>query len=114
MTHEPHIAQEADTVSVSWLARIALVALAVLIGAVLVPLLFAPLEQPATAASQPRQAPTHIGMLEQSSFGGQGRGQRLQQRQRERLEHYGWVDRNAGVAHIPIEAAMALSLERNR
>jgi hypothetical protein len=29
-----------------------------------------------------------------------------------RLHSYGWVDRNAGVAHIPIERAMQLLLER--
>ena len=28
------------------------------------------------------------------------------------LNHYGWVDRSAGVAHIPIDEAMDLALER--
>jgi hypothetical protein len=28
-----------------------------------------------------------------------------------RLEHYGWVDRTAGVAHVPIERAMALLVQ---
>ena len=28
------------------------------------------------------------------------------------LENYGWVDRNAGVVHIPIQDAMRLTLER--
>jgi hypothetical protein len=30
----------------------------------------------------------------------------------ERLESYGWVDRNAGIVRIPIDAAMKLALER--
>lgn len=32
----------------------------------------------------------------------------LQARQRARLNGYGWIDRSAGVAHIPIERAMEL------
>lgn len=28
------------------------------------------------------------------------------------LQHYGWVDRNAGIVHIPIQDAMRLTLER--
>jgi hypothetical protein len=32
--------------------------------------------------------------------------------QRGALESYGWVDRNAGVVHIPIEEAMRLLAER--
>lgn len=33
-------------------------------------------------------------------------GQILFRKQRERLETFGWVDREAGILHIPIEAAM--------
>jgi hypothetical protein len=36
----------------------------------------------------------------------------LKQEQREHLHSYGWVDRTAGVVHIPIEEAMRLALER--
>jgi hypothetical protein len=38
--------------------------------------------------------------------------QRYRQVQNERLRSYGWVDRAAGVAHIPIERAMDLMAER--
>jgi hypothetical protein len=34
--------------------------------------------------------------------------------ERARLESYGWVDQQGGVAHIPIERAMQLMLERER
>ena len=37
---------------------------------------------------------------------------KYEERERKQLEHYGWVDRNAGRVHIPIEHAMELSLER--
>jgi hypothetical protein len=30
----------------------------------------------------------------------------------ERLNAYGWVDRDAGIVHIPIQEAMRLTLER--
>ncbi|HYU78144.1 MAG TPA: hypothetical protein VEK56_04115 [Vicinamibacterales bacterium] len=36
----------------------------------------------------------------------------LRQKEQERLSTYGWVDKNTGVAHIPIDDAMRLLLER--
>jgi hypothetical protein len=36
----------------------------------------------------------------------------LKAREDEQLRSYGWVDRNAGVVRIPIDAAMKLTLER--
>jgi hypothetical protein len=36
----------------------------------------------------------------------------LRSQKRRALETYGWVDRRAGVVHIPIERAMALSVQR--
>jgi len=36
----------------------------------------------------------------------------LRQKERERLTTYGWVDKNSGVTHIPIEDAMRLLIER--
>jgi len=36
----------------------------------------------------------------------------LTQRQRGRLTSWGWIDKPAGVAHIPVEAAMALMVDR--
>ena len=36
----------------------------------------------------------------------------MQQRERYSLNSYGWVDQNAGIAHIPIERAMDMLVER--
>lgn len=36
----------------------------------------------------------------------------LRQGQHERLDSYGWVDKDAGVVHIPIERAMELTVQR--
>lgn len=38
-------------------------------------------------------------------------GLRIRAAQRARLESYGWVDRQAGIAHIPIDRAMDLVVE---
>ncbi len=49
-----------------------------------------------------------IGLVEQQPFAQAVRGERAKVQQRERLESYGWVDRQAGVVHIPIAEAMRL------
>ncbi len=49
-----------------------------------------------------------IGMVEQQLFERAVRGERDRTARRERLGSFGWVDRGAGVAHIPIEQAMEL------
>ena len=49
-----------------------------------------------------------IGLAEQDFFDVAVRGSRENARKRDRLASYGWVDRNAGVVHIPIDRAMEL------
>ena len=49
-----------------------------------------------------------IGMVEQQPFDVAVRGSRDRAVRLERLRSYGWVDRSAGVAHIPVERAMEL------
>jgi hypothetical protein len=49
-----------------------------------------------------------IGLVEQQTFDLAARGARQRARQLERLGSWGWVDRAAGVAHIPIDVAMRL------
>jgi hypothetical protein len=65
------------------------------------------------AASGPPRIPPEIGsskiaMVEQQLFERAGRGQRDREARRERLGSYGWVDRRAGIVHLPIERAMEL------
>ncbi len=52
-----------------------------------------------------------IGMVEQQPFAQANRGERQRAQQLERLGSYGWIDRQAGVAHIPIEEAMRLVVQ---
>ncbi len=49
-----------------------------------------------------------IGMVEQQPFEVAVRGERDRAVRRARLGSLGWVDRAAGVAHVPIEQAMDL------
>jgi len=49
-----------------------------------------------------------IGLVEQQLFELATRGERDRQARLERLGSYGWVDRDAGLVHLPIERAMEL------
>ena len=49
-----------------------------------------------------------VGLVEQQLFGTSLRGARDRAAQQARLDGYGWVDREAGVVHIPIARAMEL------
>ena len=58
-------------------------------------------EAPITRAGQ-----DEIGIVDQRMFELEGRAEQLRRAQRQRLGSYGWVDRDAGVIHIPISKAM--------
>lgn len=59
----------------------------------------------------PEIGQSKIGMVEQQLFEVAVRGERDRAARLERLRSYGWVDRAAGVAHMPIDRAMALVVE---
>jgi hypothetical protein len=54
----------------------------------------------------PTQAPAEMGTIEQTLVLSTRRGIDLRNEQLEELERYGWADRDAGLAKIPIERAM--------
>jgi hypothetical protein len=54
----------------------------------------------------PRPAPVELSRIEQTPLGTAQRGIDLRNEQRRELETWGWVDRKAGIAKIPIERAM--------
>jgi hypothetical protein len=56
----------------------------------------------------PEIGQSKIGMIEQDQFDVAVRGEDDRARRRERLESYGWVDREKGIVHLPIERAMEL------
>jgi hypothetical protein len=56
----------------------------------------------------PEVGQSKIGIVEQQMFDLSVRGERDRAARLERLGSYGWVDRPAGVAHVPIGVAMDL------
>ncbi|KFE64775.1 hypothetical protein [Hyalangium minutum] len=63
--------------------------------------------QPAVAAGTPAQfGEAEIANVNQRPFALEKEAPRLRAAQDSRLERYGWVDRGAGVIHVPIEQAM--------
>lgn len=59
-------------------------------------------------AIPPEIGQNKIGLVEQQLFELTDRGQRDRTKRLERLGSYGWVDRSAGVVHLPIDRAMEL------
>jgi len=56
----------------------------------------------------PEVGQSKIGMVEQDLFDVAVRGQRDHAQRRERLGRYGWVDKEKGIVHLPIDRAMEL------
>jgi hypothetical protein len=61
-----------------------------------------------TGPASPSAAPITIGTVEQRLILASPRGLDLRRDQRAALDHYGWVDRDAGLARIPVERAIDL------
>lgn len=68
-----------------------------------------------TPASPPTEiGKAEVGMVDQRIFEQELGAERLRLDGRARLESYGWVDRERGVIHVPVERAMELILEERR
>jgi hypothetical protein len=63
-------------------------------------------------ASPPSATPAQVGTAETTLFVATERGLTQRAQQRASLEIYGWVDRDAGRARIPIERAMGIVVDR--
>ncbi|HMK73930.1 MAG TPA: hypothetical protein VK454_11355 [Myxococcaceae bacterium] len=67
--------------------------------------------QPAGPPPVPRQVDQYeVGIVNQRVFALDQRAAQKRLQQIERLRSYGWVDREAGLAHIPIDEAMRMYL----
>lgn len=114
MTEEFRVQQERDVIRGGWL--VAITALAVIVGALGV-LAARLLNTPFPGRALPRAASGAAfqeGTPERSLIERSERGLALQAEQRSKLSHYGWADRDAGLAHIPIERAIDLRVEQSR
>jgi hypothetical protein len=67
--------------------------------------------QPGGPPPLPKQVDQYeVGIVNQRVFALDQRAAQKRLQQMERLRSYGWVDREAGVAHIPIDEAMKMYL----
>jgi hypothetical protein len=55
-----------------------------------------------------------IGLVDQTPFEKEERGVRMRARQQQRLGSYGWVSKEQGVVHLPIERAIELTAGEKR
>ena len=60
------------------------------------------------------RAPRTISGINQTLILHDRRGQRLRERQLRRLESFGWVDRRAGIVHLPVDDAIDWLVEEER
>jgi hypothetical protein len=67
---------------------------------------------PRGASTPARLGQAEINLLNQLPFLLDTRAYRQQEEKVRRLHGYGWVDRERGLIHIPVEQAMELYLER--
>ncbi len=61
-----------------------------------------------------RPATVHIGEVKQTDIYRKAWGQELLAAQRKELESYRWVEKDRGVAQIPIDKAMDIVVEKSR
>jgi hypothetical protein len=61
---------------------------------------------PQGEAPAPHVGQDEIGIVDQKMFELEGRAELLRRDQLRRRDSYGWVDRDAGIIHIPIQRAM--------
>jgi hypothetical protein len=115
-THEPHLErsahQEEDVIATKSIVRIA--ASALVIGAVGVAVAWLVLhaEGPPAYEGPPAIAPRSIAGVEQTPIWQAEDGLSLKAQQRAELRAWGWADRDAGLARIPIDRAKDLVVER--
>ena len=117
MTHAEHsdaehhgVHQEEDRISTGRIVAVGIGSLAIFaIGIAFVVVDWRARMSAATPPPIPAEAGrSKIGMVEQQLFELSVRGERDRAAKLRRLGSYGWVDREAGVVHLPIEEAMGL------
>jgi hypothetical protein len=116
--HEGHPPAEADRIRTWTIVAVGVGSLALFLAASLVTVAYMERTRAQMNPSWPmypgEAGRQKIGIVEQQLFENANRAQALKEQQERRLHSYGWVDRSKGVAHIPIERAMDLSLQGAR
>jgi hypothetical protein len=106
---EFHPLQERDRIAIGLIAAVALVVCCAGIASVAIEWMMLRAED--HAARTPPMTGAPYGLIEFSPIWDSERGLTLEAQQRARLERVEWVDRDAGIARIPIERAMDLMID---
>lgn len=112
ITHRPTIRLNEDVVPLYIFTLIAIVVLIVIGGIAWAWLLFHDESARLGGFPAPKvliQAPREIAGVNQTLIHYDRQGQRLREVQERRLQSWGWVDRDAGIVHIPIEEAIRIT-----
>jgi hypothetical protein len=120
--HRFEVRQEEDVVPGRTLVRVGVSAVVISVLAVVVSTALLGRSGQAKLGGGPAQrvekygnvAPPAIGLVEQTLIEHEERGLVQRRVEEARLGEYGWVDRGRGIAHIPIERAMAKVVNENR
>lgn len=99
---------EPDQIRVGWVTRALILAVLVVVGCVFFVSRFYPQRAGASAQRPALHAPAPQLQLDDVADMDAMRKQTLQ-----RLESYGWVDREAGTVHIPVERAIERVIEEH-
>jgi hypothetical protein len=113
-----HPPAEADRIN-SWkIAAVGLASLAVFLVASLLTVAWMRKEQaelnPAFPVMPAEAGQAKIGIVEQQLFESANHAEAVRRRQLDRLGSYGWVDKEKGLVHVPIDAAMERYLAGER
>jgi hypothetical protein len=66
----------------------------------------------ARAGTAGERVPPEVNAIETGTFRAQAQGIELNRRTEAYLSTYGWVDRNRGIVHVPLDVAFDLYLAR--
>jgi hypothetical protein len=111
--------QEEDVVAARSLVHVAIAsvvvaAIGVFFAGLILVLREGSLEPSAAGLRGPQPAPTEISHVEQTPIWETERGEDLEAQQRRDLGTWGWANRDAGIARIPIDRAMDLVVRESQ
>jgi len=117
--HDFHVHQEEDVVASRSLVRIG--AVSVVVGAIgvlaaggILAMREGELKPSSAGPIRPRPGPREISQVEQTPIWDTRVAKDLRDEQRRELAAWGWADRDAGIARIPIERAMDMVVKESR
>ncbi len=118
LPHDYEVHQEEDLLPVKPLVRVYLTsilvgAIGVFFGGVILAAATGALRPDVSGPRGQRAAPDQISHVEETLVWNTRRGLDLREKQRAELQNWGWVDRKAGLAIIPIDEAIDIVVKQD-